>query len=44
MAVFDATTLLLFLEPDASVPLDPTTNEPVTNARAQIDPLSRFEC
>ena len=39
MAVFDATTLLLFLEPDASVPLDPTTNEPVTNAKARIDQL-----
>ena len=39
MAVFDATTLLLFLEPEASVPPDPATNEPVTNAKARIDHL-----
>ena len=39
MAVFDATTLLLFLEPDASAPLDPATNEPVTNAKARIEHL-----
>ena len=39
MAVFDATTLLLFLEPDASAAGDPATNEPVTNAKARIDHL-----
>ena len=39
MAVFDATTLLLFLEPNASAPLDPATNEPVTNAKSRIDHL-----
>ena len=39
MGVFDATTLLLFLEPDAGAPLDPATNEPVTNAKARIDHL-----
>ena len=39
MAVFDATTLLLFLEPDAKAPLDPATNEPVTNAKSRIDHL-----
>lgn len=39
MPVFDATTLLLFLEPDARAPLDPATNEPVTDAKARIDHL-----
>ena len=39
MAVFDATTLLLFLEPNARAPLDPATNEPVTNAKSRIDHL-----
>ena len=33
MPVFDATTLLLFLEPDARAPLDPATNEPITDAK-----------
>ncbi len=37
MPVFDATALMYFLEPDARVPLDPTTNEPVTDAKARID-------
>lgn len=37
MPVFDATALMYFLEPDAKAPLDPTTNEPVTNAKARID-------
>lgn len=37
MPVFDATALMYFLEPDANAPLDPTTNEPVTNAKARID-------
>ena len=39
MPVFDATTLLLFLEPDARAPLDPATNEPLTDAKARIDHL-----
>lgn len=39
MPVFDATTLLLFLEPDAPAPLDPATNEPVTDAKVRIDHL-----
>ena len=39
MPVFDATTLLLFLEPDARAPLDPATNEPVTDAKARIEQL-----
>ena len=39
MPVFDATTLLLFLEPDARAPLDPATNETVTDAKARIDHL-----
>ena len=39
MPVFDATTLLLFLEPDARAPLDPATNKPVTDAKARIDHL-----
>ena len=39
MPVFDATTLLLFLEPDARAPLDPATNKPVTDAKARIDQL-----
>jgi len=39
MPVFDATTLLLFLEPEARAPLDPATNEPVTDAKARIDHL-----
>ncbi len=37
MAVFDATALLYFLEPDASAPLDPATNKPVQDAKARID-------
>ena len=39
MPVVDATTLLLFLEPDAPAPLDPATDEPVTDAKARIDHL-----
>ena len=39
MPVFDTTTLLLFLEPDARAPLDPATNEPVTDAKARIEHL-----
>ncbi len=37
MPVFDSTALLHFLEPDARAPLDPATNEPVTDAKARID-------
>ena len=39
MAAFDATILLLFLEPDARASIDPATNEPLTNAKARIDHL-----
>jgi len=39
MAVFDATALLHFLEPDAPAAIDPTTNAPVTDAKARIDHL-----
>ena len=39
MAVFDATVLLCFLEPDAGVPIDPYTNSPISNAKARIDHL-----
>ena len=39
MPAFDATTLLLFLEPDARAPLDPATNEPVTDAKVRMDHL-----
>ena len=39
MAVFDATTLLHFLEPGAKASLDPATNQPVTQAKARIDHL-----
>ena len=39
MAVFDATALLHFLEPDAKAPLDPATNNPVTDAKARTDYL-----
>lgn len=37
MPVFDATALLHFLEPNASAPVDPATNEPVADAKACID-------
>ena len=37
MAVFDATALLLFLDPDTRPPLDPETREPVTDVRARIE-------
>ena len=36
MAVFDATALLHFLEPDAKAPIDPSTNRPVTDAAKRI--------
>lgn len=37
MAVFDATALLYFLEPDASAPLDPATGRPVQDAKERVD-------
>ena len=37
MAVFDATALLLFLEPEARAPIDPRTNTPVTDAKQRFD-------
>lgn len=44
MPVFDATILLLFLEPDARASIDPETNEPLTNAKARIDhPIETLE-
>ena len=39
MAVFDATTLLYLLEPDAKAPLDPATNNSVADARQRIELL-----
>ena len=37
MAVFDATALLYFLEPDAAAPLDPATGRPLQDAKERID-------
>ncbi len=37
MAIFDATTLLYLLEPDARAPLDPDTNSSVPGARQRIE-------
>ncbi|MDE0678966.1 MAG: hypothetical protein OXI11_01960 [Gammaproteobacteria bacterium] len=37
MAVFDATALLYFLEPDAAAPLDPATGTPLQDAKERID-------
>ena len=39
MAVFDATALLHFLEPNAAAPRDPGTNAPVADAKQRIDYL-----
>jgi len=36
MAIFDATALLHFLEPNAPAPLDPGTNTPVEDAQQRI--------
>ena len=36
MAVFDATALVLFLEPDARPPTDPATSRPVANANRRV--------
>ena len=37
MVVFDTTVLLLFLDPDAKPPLDPTTGAPVARCKDRID-------
>ena len=36
MAVLDATALLYFFEPEARPPIDPATDQPVTNATGRI--------
>ena len=41
MPVFDATTLLYFLEPDARAPIDPATTRPLTDAKGRVDFLIR---
>ena len=35
MAVFDATALLLLLDPDTKPPLDPETGQPIGDIRAR---------
>jgi len=40
MVVFDATALLLFLDPDAKPPLDPTTGSPTARCKERIDHLT----
>lgn len=43
-AVFDATALLHFLEPDARAPVDPATDKPVADAKTRIDfPIETLE-
>ena len=37
MAIFDATALLHFLEPNAPAPRDPGTNTPVVDAQQRIE-------
>ena len=37
MAVFDATALRHFLEPDARPPVDPTTHNPVADTKTRIE-------
>ncbi len=39
MVVFDATVLLLFLDPDAKPPLDPATGAPVDRCKDRIEHL-----
>lgn len=39
MVVFDASVLLLLLDPDASLPKDPATGQPVEHAKARIEHL-----
>ena len=39
MAVFDSTTLLYLLDPNAKPPTDPDTGQPVTRARERVDLL-----
>ena len=41
MPVFDATTLLYFLEPDARAPIGSATNRPLTDAKGRVDFLIR---
>ena len=41
MAVFDATALMYFLEPDAKTPNDPRTGRPISDAKERIDLLIR---
>jgi predicted nucleic acid-binding protein len=37
MVVFDSSFLLLLLDPDAGVPLDPQTQQPVADAKVRIE-------
>lgn len=39
MAVFDSTTLLYVLDPDAKAPIDPQTKQPVAYAKGRVDAL-----
>jgi predicted nucleic acid-binding protein len=39
MVVFDASVLLLLLDPDASAPNDPSTDQPVEHAQARLEYL-----
>ena len=39
MAVFDSTTLLYLLDPNAKPPTDPDTGQPVTRAKERVDLL-----
>ena len=39
MVVFDASILLLLLDPDAGPPKDPQTGQPIENARERIEHL-----
>ena len=39
MVVFDATTLLYLLDPDAKGPTDPETGNPVTRIKERIEYL-----
>ena len=39
MAVFDATFLVLLLDPEINPPIDPATNQPVTHAKERIEHL-----
>lgn len=39
MAVFDSTTLLYVLDPEAGVPIDPQTKQPVAHAKERVNAL-----